>query len=269
MDPVTPLRSLLSVRLSAGYKLQEPVLDDLDLEIGVGEAVGLVGESGSGKSTLARSLLRLERFSGGWSRGSLVFEGQELMRCSERDLRSLRGRRMALVLQSPMTALNPSLRIETQLKEAWRAHSGYKGAAAFDEVASSALTDVHLPSDRAFLRRYPGQISVGQAQRVLIAMAILHRPALLIADEATSSLDALTRAGVLNLFQELNRRLNMALLFISHDLPSVLEVSDRVAVLRGGRIVETGSPEDIVSRPAETYTRRLVEAVLSASPTRR
>jgi ABC-type dipeptide/oligopeptide/nickel transport system ATPase component len=168
-----------------------------------------------------------------------------------------------------MTALNPSLRIETQLKEAWHAHAGYTGAAAFAEVVSRALTDVHLPSDRAFLRRYPGQFSVVQAQRVLIAMAILHRPALLIADEATSSLDALTRAGVLSLFQELNRRLNMALLFISHDLPSVLEVSDRVAVLRAGRIVETGSPEKIVSQPVETYTHRLVDTVLSSSASRR
>ena len=257
---------LLSVRLTAGYEPGQAVLNDFDLQIARGEIVGLVGESGSGKSTLARALLQLERFSGGWSQGSIVFEGQDLKRCSERELRSLRGRRMSLVLQSPMTALNPSLRIETQLKEAWLAHAAPGAKGSFDEIASRVLEEVHLPAEKAFRRRYPGQISVGQAQRVLIAMAILHRPALIIADEATSSLDPLTRAGVLKLFQKLNQRLGMALLFISHDLPSVVAISDRIAILREGRIIECASPGEIVSRPCHSYTRDLVEAMLIAVP---
>jgi ABC-type glutathione transport system ATPase component len=257
---------LLSVQLAAGYEPGQAVLEGFDLQIAYGEIVGLVGESGSGKSTLARTLLQLERFSGGWSRGSIVFEGQDLKLCAERDLRSLRGRRMSLVLQSPMTALNPSLRIESQLKEAWLAHAVRSETEDFDVVASRALEEVHLPTERAFRRRYPGQISVGQAQRVLIAMAILHRPALIIADEATSSLDPLTRVSVLQLFQKLNRRLGMALLFISHDLPSVLAISDRVAILREGRIVECAAPREIVSSPSHSYTRDLVEAMLIGMP---
>jgi ABC-type dipeptide/oligopeptide/nickel transport system ATPase component len=165
-----------------------------------------------------------------------------------------------------MTALNPSLRIESQLKEAWLAHAVRSETEDFDVVASRALEEVHLPTERAFRRRYPGQISVGQAQRVLIAMAILHRPALIIADEATSSLDPLTRVSVLQLFQKLNRRLGMALLFISHDLPSVLAISDRVAILREGRIVECAAPREIVSSPSHSYTRDLVEAMLIGMP---
>lgn len=257
---------LLSVRLTAGYEPGQAVLDGFDLTIARGEIVGLVGESGSGKSTLARALMQLERLSGGWSQGSIDFEGRDLKKCSERDLRSLRGRRMSLVLQSPMTALNPSLRIESQLKEAWLAHASRSGREDFDAVASRVLEEVHLPAERAFRRRYPSQISVGQAQRVLIAMAILHRPALIIADEATSSLDPLTRVGVLQLFQKLNRRLGMALLFISHDLPSVLAISDRIVILREGRIIECASPKEIVSRPSHSYTRDLVRAMLIAMP---
>ncbi len=261
-----PNEPLLSVRLTAGYEPGKAVLEGFELDIAPGEIIGLVGESGSGKSTLARALLQLDRFSGGWSKGSVVFEGRDLKLCAERELRSLRGRRMSLVLQSPMTALNPGLRIESQLKEAWLAHASRTKGEDFDAIAARALGEVQLPTERAFRRRYPGQISVGQAQRVLIAMAILHRPALIIADEATSSLDPLTRVGVLQLFQNLNRRLGMAVLFISHDLPSVMAISDRIAILRAGRIIECASPDQIVSGPNEGYTRDLVNAMLIALP---
>lgn len=261
-----PNEPLLSIRLAAGYERGKAVLDGFELDIAPGEIIGLVGESGSGKSTLARALLQLDRFSGGWSKGSVVFEGRDLKLCAERELRSLRGRRMSLVLQSPMTALNPGLRIETQLKEAWRAHASRTKGEDFEAIAAKALGEVQLPTERAFRRRYPGQISVGQAQRVLIAMAILHRPALIIADEATSSLDPLTRVGVLQLFQNLNRRLGMAVLFISHDLPSVMAISDRIAILRAGRIIECASPDQVVSSPKQSYTRDLVNAMLIGMP---
>jgi ABC-type glutathione transport system ATPase component len=257
---------LLSVRLTAGYEPGQAILDGFDLNIARGEIVGLVGESGSGKSTVARVLLQLESFSGGWSQGSVLFEGRDLKRCKERELRTLRGRRISLVLQSPMTALNPGLRIESQLKEAWLAHASRSEKDNFEAVVSQALQDVHLPADKAFRRRYPGQISVGQAQRVLIAMAVLHRPALIIADEATSSLDPLTRVGVLQLFRNLNRRLGIAMLFISHDLPSVMAISDRVAILREGSIVECASPSEIVSNPSHSYTCDLVEAMMIGMP---
>ena len=250
---------LLSLDLTAGYRRNQPVLQDFQLDIGRAETVGLVGESGSGKSTLARTILRLERLAGGWSRGRLVFEGRDLMVCSERDLRAVRGREISLVLQSPMTALNPWLRVATHFKEAWRAHAK-SSAHSLEAAQREALESVRLPADREFLRRYPGQLSVGQAQRVLIALAILHRPKLLIADEATSSLDAITRASVLELFSELNQRLSMALLFISHDLPAVAQVCQRICVLHQSRIVESGPAADVVGSPSHAYTQQLVAA---------
>ena len=249
---------VLSTCLTAGYRPGEPVLKDFKLDLRPGETVGLVGESGSGKSTLARTLLRLEGLAGGWVRGRLAFEGRDLMASSERELRSIRGRRMSLVLQSPMSALNPWLRISTHFKEAWKAHE--RSLSGLDAAQRKALVSVRLPSGSDFVRRYPRQLSVGQAQRVLIALAILHKPNLLIADEATSSLDPITRAGVLELFSELNRGLGMALLFISHDLPAVAQVCERICVLDEARIVESGPARDIVTRPSHPYTQRLVAA---------
>jgi ABC-type dipeptide/oligopeptide/nickel transport system ATPase component len=173
---------------------------------------------------------------------------------------------MSLVLQSPMTALNPGLRLESQLKEAWIAHAVPHGTDDFDAIASRVLGEVQLPQDKSFRRRYPSQISVGQAQRVLIAMAVLHRPALMIADEPTSALDPLTRVSILRLFQTLNQRLGMALLFISHDLSSVLAISDRIAILKEGRIIECAPPAQIIAAPSHSYTRDLVDAMLISMP---
>lgn len=177
---------LLKVQVSAGYQLHQPVLRDVDLRIERGRSLGLVGESGSGKSTLARAIMRLTRFTGGWDEGSVLFEGRELYSLSERELRRIRGSRMSLVLQSPMTALNPVLTIERHFREAWRAHADSSDEGSFRDRLDRTLEDVQLPVERDFFKRYPGQISVGQAQRVLVALGILHRPALLIADEPTS-----------------------------------------------------------------------------------
>ncbi len=251
---------LLSAALTAGYRRDQTVLRELELELRAGERVGLVGESGSGKSTLARTILRLERLSGGWSRGRLVFEGRDLMAHREREMRSLRGRRISLVLQSPMSALNPWLKVATHFKEAWMAHAMRARGRSFETARDEALERVGLPTDPRFSSRYPTQLSVGQAQRVLIALAILHQPRLLIADEATASLDAITRAGVLELFAELSERLGTALLFISHDLPAVAQVCDRICVLHEGTVVESGPTAEVVERPAHPYTRRLVAA---------
>jgi peptide/nickel transport system ATP-binding protein len=216
---------LLSARVTVSYGDKPPVLRDVALDIGRGEVLGLVGQSGSGKSTLAMAILGLLDGKRCRAQGTIEFEGRNLLQIKEREFRELRGRRLALVLQSPLSSLNPALKIRTQLREAWRAHAS---GSSSDESAAlrSALDSVSLPSTDEFLRKYPSQMSVGQAQRVLIAMAVMHRPALLIADEATSALDVITQSEILALFRHLNRSTGMAILYISHDLASVAGICD-------------------------------------------
>src|SRR6184192_4754516 len=197
---------LLSARLSVDYRNKPGVLKNLCLEIQRGEIVGLVGESGSGKSTLALALLQLLQLKGAKVQGEVVFQGENLLQKKEIQLRDIRGRQMSVVLQSPLSALNPALRIGTQLKEAWRAHSHGQDDDCTQSIFS-ALRSVSLEDGETLLRRYPSQLSVGQAQRVLIAIAILHRPALLIADEPTSALDSITQSEIMQLFGRLNREL--------------------------------------------------------------
>ena len=265
MTEATNERPLLSVRVSVDYKGKPGVLRDVSLDIGHGEIVGLVGESGSGKSTLALALLQLLQLKGATVRGEIVFQGENLLDRSERQLRAMRGRQMSVVLQSPLTSLNPALRIGVQLREAWRAHArGSKEE--YLSAVRGALKSVRLPDDDEFLKRRPSQLSVGQGQRVTIAMAILHRPALLIADEATSALDTITQSEILRLFAELNRELNMAILFISHDLLSVATLCHRVAILNDGQIVECDTPAVIFDSARHPYTRQLIAALPGRPP---
>ena len=260
MTPHSQSELLLSARISVRYGDKPAVLRDVALEVRRGEVVGLVGQSGSGKSTLAMSILGLLDRKRVQTDGTIEFEGRNLLQSSEPELRDLRGRRIALVLQSPLSSLNPALKIQTQLKEAWRAHCA--GAATeCDRAIRCALESVSLPSTDEFLRKRVSQMSVGQAQRVLIAMAVLHRPALLIADEATSALDVITQSEILALFRQLNRSFGMAILYISHDLPSVAGICDRVAILHQGQIVESGPTSQVLTRPQHEYTQRLMAAV--------
>ena len=251
---------LLSVRLSASYPGKPAALKDVALEVYRGEVLGLVGESGCGKSTLALAILKLLYLKRGCAAGALLFEGRDLMPLKERAMRSLRGKEIALVMQSPMSALNPALRIGFQLEEAWSVHK--RGSRRERERAiHETLENVSLPGDSAFLRRYPAELSVGQAQRVLIGMAVMHRPALLIADEPTSALDIITQAEILELFARLTRKLGMGVLYISHDLLSVAAISQRVAVMDGGQIVECSPTANLFTRPVHPYTRRLIAAL--------
>jgi ABC-type glutathione transport system ATPase component len=256
---------LLSLRISVDYSGKPDALSGVSFEVGGDEIFGLVGESGSGKSTVALAILRLLETRGGRIRGTILFQGSDLMACRERELRHLRGREIGLVLQSPVSALNPALRVEAHLREAWSAH----GEAPWREVrpqVRSLLERMDLPADDSFLRRYPQQLSVGQAQRVVIAMAVLHRPKLLIADEPTSALDPVSQTGILELFRRLNRDFGMAILYISHDLASVAALCGRVGVLYAGGLVECGEVRDVFLSPAHPYTRRLV-AQFSAAGT--
>ena len=251
---------LLAARVSVRYGEKPAVLRDVEFEIRRGEVLGLVGQSGSGKSTLAMAILGLLDRKAARAEGAIKFEGCDLLTLRERDLRGLRGRKIALVLQSPLSSLNPALKIRTQLNEAWRAHAEGSNADCESSIRA-ALESVSLPSNDDFLRKHPSQMSVGQAQRVLIAMAVLHRPALLIADEATSALDVITQSEILALFRGLNRSSGMAILYISHDLASVAGICDRIAILHEGRIVETGSTEQVLLSPCHEYTQRLMAAM--------
>jgi len=251
---------LLAAHISVRYGGRPAVLREVVLEIRRGEVLGLIGQSGSGKSTLAMAILGLLDRKSARCEGIIEFDGLNLLTLRERELRSLRGRKIALVLQSPLSSLNPALKIRTQLKEAWRAHAA--GSSSDGEAPiRSALESVSLPSNEEFLRKYPSQMSVGQAQRVLIAMAVMHRPALLIADEATSALDVITQSEILALFRQLNRASGMAILYISHDLASVAGICDRIVILHQGQIVETGTTEQVLTSPRHEYTQRLMAAM--------
>jgi ABC-type dipeptide/oligopeptide/nickel transport system ATPase component len=251
---------ILSLRITAGYPAKPAVLRDARFDVERGEILGLVGESGSGKSTLALAILRLLGYRGGAVSGEIRFEEQELTLLEEHEMRRLRGRQIGFVPQSPLTSLNPALRIGTQINEAWAAHAN---GAILQRRANflGLLESVSLPAEESFLRRYPAELSVGQAQRLLLAMAILHKPPLVIADEPTSALDVVTQSEILKLFKRLNRGLNMAVLYISHDLLSVSSLCHRVAILHEGEIVECAETERIFRAPQHPYTRLLIDAL--------
>ena len=237
---------LLSARFSVRYGGKPPVLRDVQMEIRRGEVLGLVGQSGSGKSTLAMAVLGLLDKRRSRAEGNIRFQDSDLLQLSERELRALRGRAIALVLQSPLSSLNPALKIRTQLKEAWRAHASGTSVDCANAIRTS-LQSVSLPADDEFLRKYPSQMSVGQAQRVLIAMAVMHRPALLIADEATSALDSHNEAAIQDALDVVMRgRTSMV---IAHRLSTIIN-ADVIFVVENGRIVESGSHAVLLARNA-------------------
>jgi peptide/nickel transport system ATP-binding protein len=245
---------LLSLRVSVAYG-QKRVLNNVSLDVAEGEILGLVGRSGEGKSTIALSILGLLGLKGGTCSGRIDFQGRDLLKLTSREMRRLRGKEIALVPQSPLAALNPNVRLGSQLEEAWRAHE--KGKPDWKPL----LESVSLPAEESFLKQYPRALSVGLAQRFLIAMALLHSPSLLLADESTSALDTITQAEILGLFKKLNRERGIAILYISHDLASVASLCHRVAILHDGGIAECDSVEDVFLHPRSEYTRRLIAAI--------
>jgi len=259
------MSSLLQARISVDYPNKPGALREVSIDISAGEILGLAGESGSGKSTISLALLRLLEHKGASIAGEILFDGRDLLRLRASEMRRIRGRDIALVLQSPLASLNPALRIGTQMAEAWRAHQSGAAAKQWRTRTLDLFQRVSLPAEESFLDRYPRQLSVGQAQRVLIAMAVLHKPRLLIADEPTSALDAITQSEILELFRSLNRELNMAMLFVSHDLLAVASLCSRIAILQRGRVIETGLTEQMFRDPRTEDTRALLEAVLRNS----
>lgn len=197
----------------------------------------MVGTSGAGKTSLVMALLGLMTYRGGSVTGEVLLDGINLLTLPHREARRIRGKQVSLIPQSPMTALNPAVSLRSHFEEAWRAHES-TGRAALEARLRQLIEEVQLPATEAFLRSKPGQISVGQAQRVLIALALLHRPSILIADEPTSALDPVTQVEILKLLRQLNRRHGTALFYISHDLPSVLQLCEAILVLDSGTIAE-------------------------------
>src|SRR3984885_7440621 len=246
---------LLQLRLSVGYHGKPDVLRNVSFEIAEGEMRGLAGRSGEGTSSMALSILSLLGLNGGRPDGQILYRGENLLQLKERRMRELRGKAIGLVPQSPLSALNPNLRLGAQLGEAWRAHE--RGQPDWKAL----LESVSLPAELTFLRQYPRNLSVGLAQRFLIALAILHRPALLLAGEPPSALDTITQAEILSLFRRVNREQGIAILFISHDLASVASLCDRVAILHQGAIVECARVEEVFQRPMHEYTRKLIAAI--------
>jgi peptide/nickel transport system ATP-binding protein len=227
------------------------------LALGDAEIVGLAGESGSGKSMTTLAVLGLAGTVGATVAGSIKLDGRELTGLPDRELREIRGRRIAAIFQSPSMAFNPVFRVGNIALRALRQH-GLTGSEAGDRAAQ-AMREVLLPVD--LLRRYPSQLSGGQLQRVAIALAVALRAEVLLADEPTSALDVTVQAEVLELIRELRRREGMSVLFISHDLAVVAELCDRVAVMRAGVIVEQGPVDQIMSAPRHAYTADLLRSV--------
>jgi ABC-type dipeptide/oligopeptide/nickel transport system ATPase component len=257
---ISPLAPVLSADLSVDYPQKKGVLKHACVDVFPGEILALVGESGSGKSTLALAILRLLDHTGALVRGRLSLLGEDLTHFGEKEMRTVRGRLISLIPQSPATALNPALRLGTQLREAWRAHSREPWSDQQKRVVH-LLRSAGLSPDEAFLQRFPSQISVGQAQRVLIVMALLHAPSLLIADEPTSALDLITQREVLDLLAIIGKEERMSILFISHDLLAVAGLCHRLAILYEGHIVECGPLKEVLAFPRHPYTKQIVAAV--------
>ena len=251
---------LLEVDHLSIYFRDQAVVRDLSFSVRQGEVLGLVGESGSGKSLTSLSILRL---LDGAARveGAIRFQGENLLALKPEQMRHYRGRKIAMIFQEPMTALNPVMPVGRQIAEAIETHQPELDRTQVREAVVKAMAAVAIPEPELRVRDYPHQFSGGQRQRLLIAMALVNQPSLLIADEPTTALDVTVQAQILLLLKELQQRNGLGMLFISHDLAVVAQVADRVAVMRKGMLLETGTRDQVFLHPRHAYTRSLLGAV--------
>ena len=258
----------LSIRLPKGSD-REYALSDFSLSVAPGEIVCLVGESGSGKSLAANAVMRLLPENVAVTQGTIALDGADVLAMSDRKVRALRGAKMAMIFQEPMTALNPQKTAGWQIDEVLKLHTKL-GRRARREKAIALLERVHIPDPASAYHAYPHQISGGQRQRVMIAMSLALSPRLIIADEPTTALDVTTQLQILKLIRELQAEDGAGVLFITHDFGVVAEIADRVAVLRQGELVESGTADAVLNAPQHPYTRALIAAVptLTAPPAR-
>jgi peptide/nickel transport system ATP-binding protein len=263
METVLDIRGLCTSFFIGGQEVR--ALDGVDLRVRRGEIVALVGESGSGKSITGFSINGLLSPPGKVVDGEILLRGENLRDLSPEAMRRVRGKRISMVFQDPMMTLNPVLRIETQMYDALRAHEAI-GKTEARSRCIAALTEVGIAAPEARLRAYPHQLSGGMRQRVAIAIALIHNPELVIADEPTTALDVTIQGQILTVVQRLCREKGTALIWITHDLAVVAGLADRIAVMYAGRIVEEGSVDDVLDRPAHPYTRGLIDSVPASHP---
>ncbi|MBP2167374.1 peptide/nickel transport system ATP-binding protein [Erwinia toletana] len=253
-------------RLSVSTAQGAPILQDISFSIRAGETLCLVGESGSGKSVTSLTTLGLlPKGALSVTSGRIMLDGEDVLQVSNRRLKALRGSRMAMIFQEPMTALNPVLTVGRQIDEVLQTHTGLSAAQRHARVMD-ALEQVHLPDIARVYAAYPHQLSGGQRQRIMIAMALVLEPRLLIADEPTTALDVTTQQQILKLIRELQQKHGTAVLFITHDMGVVVDIADRVCVMRQGNIVESGELQQVLSQPLEDYTKALLAAVPGLTP---
>ena len=262
-DPAVTIKNLRIALPPGGERAY--AVDGISFDLKPGEIVCVVGESGSGKSMCAHALMGLLPDSVTTETGVIAFEGNNLLALDADGWRDLRGRRIAMVFQEPMTALNPLMRIGEQMMEMFEAH-GLLSPRERRQKALDLAREVGLPDPARIVRAYPHQLSGGQRQRAMIAMALALEPAVLVADEPTTALDVTTQAQILKLIRDLQRSRNMAVMFITHDFGVVAKIADDVLVLQHGRTVESGPAQDVLRRPLHPYTRLLLEAVPVAHP---
>lgn len=241
-------------------------VEDVSFSVEKGQTLGIVGESGSGKSVTCYSLLGLiPTPPGRIERGSAIFDGTDLLKSSEKQLRSIRGKRISMIFQDPMTSLNPYMRISDQLTEPLEIHENIKGKQALTR-AIDALAEVGIPEPEKRIKSYPHEFSGGMRQRVMIAMALITKPELLICDEPSTALDVTVQKQVLDLIRQRQKDLGTAIIFITHDLAVVSEVCDVINVMYAGRIVESASRKELFSNPLHAYTRSLLKSIPAAQP---
>ncbi len=265
--PVLEIRGL-TVTLPPGAD-RRYAIEEVSLTVGAGEIVCIVGESGSGKSVTAFTVMGLApRKELKPVAGEVLLHGRDILGLPERELRRLRGEKMAMIFQEPMTALSPVMKVGDQIAEVLEIHTEL-GPRERRERVLAAMRDVNLPEPERLFHSYPHQLSGGQRQRVMIAMALVLDPALLIADEPTTALDVTTQAQILELVKSIQRRHGMGVMFITHDFGVVAEIADRVVVMREGRVVEQGPAEQVLGRPRHPYTRMLIDSVPSLTPPER
>jgi oligopeptide/dipeptide ABC transporter ATP-binding protein len=258
--PLLELRGLSTHYVSARGTRVTRAVDDVSFVLDQGQTLGIVGESGSGKTTLALSLLRLLPPAARFVSGEILFEGADLLKKSEAEMRRIRGKRIAMILQDPMASLNPLFTVGDQVAEPIRVHEGASRRNAWSR-ATELLKAVRIAAPETRVREYPHQLSGGMRQRIVGAIAISCEPRVLIADEPTTSLDLTIQAQYLRLLRDLQRSHNLALIFITHNLGIVAKMCDQVAVMYAGRLVEQGPVKQIYNTPAHPYTRALLESI--------
>ena len=242
------------------HLIPETVVYDFDLELKAGEIVGLVGESGSGKSMSALAIAGLLSRRDMHKRGQTLFDGLDLLTCERSKLRKIQGNEISMIFQEPMTSLNPVKRIGWQIEESLRIHTELNKEERYQK-AIEMMKEVELPDPERLYRQYPHELSGGMRQRVMIAAAMICNPRILIADEPTTALDVTIQAQIVELLKRMNREKQTSILFISHDLSLVKQLCERVLVMKGGYIVETGLTQEVFAHPKEEYTQRLIAAI--------